>query len=260
LLYSNLNAPISPQEEGSLTKAEHKSQILITTALCFAGLSLTACQGDGRRARLESYRSLALKQKIKLEQNQEQGSSAVQKQEFIFSARLSASSTTLTREDLLPCESLPPRKLTYGDGRVSWLDGSWARQARAYIVKGSAETESCHLEIRPWGHVNINPGGKDAFIRGRQIHILLSNPNGETFIPPNTSGLVRCSELNGKFQITTENAVIGNSPISYVTNEGVPLELASKVCLARILSSEQVPQSDWAIVIPALHFNASLKK
>ena len=242
-----------------MTRAAYKAQRLGVSALCLFGLGVAACHGDGRRARLESYRSLALKQKINKEKKQEQGDSPAQFNENIFSARISAASATLTREDLLPCESLPPRKLTYANGRVSWLDGSWARQARAYIVKGKAETENCHLEIRPWGHVNINPGGKDAFIRGQQIHVLLTNPNGDTFIPPNNSGQVRCKELNGAFQVTTENAVIWNSQISYVTNEGVPLELASKVCLARFLSSEQVPQTDWAIIIPALHFNAGLK-
>lgn len=260
MLESRRNAPISLQEERTLAKAAGKTQIFCATALSLVGLSVTACEGNGRRARLESYRSLALKQKMKLEQTQEQEKATSLFGESSFSARLSASTTTLTREDLLPCESLPPRKLTYADGRVRWLDGSWARQARAYIVKGSAETDVCHLEIRPWGHVNINPGGKDAFIRGRQIHVLLTNPNGDTFVPPSSAGRVRCMEFEGTFRISAENAVIGSSPITYVTNEGVPLELASKVCLARFLSSEQVPQTDWAIIVPAVHFNASFKK
>ncbi|MEY2986555.1 MAG: hypothetical protein RJB13_76, partial [Pseudomonadota bacterium] len=140
-----------------MTKDARKTKIFCTSALCLVGLSVTACQGDGRRARLESYRSLALKQETKLEQSQEQENTSVLLNGSKFGARLSASSATLTREDFLPCESLPPRKLTYADGRVQWIDGSWARQARAYIVKGGAETNICRLEIRPWGHVNINP-------------------------------------------------------------------------------------------------------
>lgn len=217
---------------------------------------VSACEGRGRRARLESYRSLALQQKINQIENHEPNI----EEDAVFSARLSSASATLTREDLLPCDSLPPRKLTHSDGRVTWLDGSWARLAKAYIVKGAAETEQCHLEIRPWGHVNINPGGKDAFIRGRQIHVMLANPNGDTYIPPNNGGRVRCVEFNGVFKVTSDRALVGTSQISYVTKEGVPLELASKVCLARMLSSEQVPQNEWALIIPAINFNAGMQQ
>lgn len=221
---------------------------------------MSGCFGNSRRAYLQSHRSLSLQQNLKKDKDEQKSGSSETLIDSMLNARISASTAALAREDLLPCESLPPRKLTYTDGRVNWLDGSWARQARAYVVKGSAETDICHLEIRPWGHININPGGKDAFIRGRQIHVLLANPNGDTFVPPSNAGRVRCVERDGSFQITAENTFIGNSPISYVTNEGVPLVLASKVCLARFLSSEQVPLNEWALVIPALNFNAGLRK
>jgi hypothetical protein len=224
--------------------------------VCATACVVTACQGQGRRARLESYRSLALQQKAQLNVDSPKNNEPL----TTINAKISAASTTLSREDLLPCESLPPRKLTHANGRVLWLDGSWAKQARVYLVKGPAESNFCQLEIRPWGHVNINPGGKDAFIRGRQIHLLLTNPDGDTYIPPNEGGRVHCNEYESRFRVTAGKTVLGSSPISYVANEGVPLMLAPRVCLARLLSAEQIPQNEWALLIPAINFNIGLQR
>jgi hypothetical protein len=219
----------------------------------FFGVSLMAggiisCQGGHRRARLESYRALATRPSGDSSDKNQNGTHP--EENLMASAQLSAASLLLSREDLLPCDSLPPRRLTQGDGQTAWVDGSWSQYARPFIVKGSAQSGMCSLEIRPVGQISLNPGGKDAFVRGSQIRILLTSPSGDTLIPPANHGVVTCTERDGVFQVTFDGHALGKSNISYVMNEAIPLELAPRTCMARTLDEARKPKNEWVFILP----------
>lgn len=207
---------------------------------------VVACQGGSRRGRLESYRALAGRQSS--DKSSEESDNNHHSE--MASARLSAASLLLSREDLLPCDSLPPRRLSQTDGQISWVDGSWALQARPFIVKGSAQSGLCALEIRPIGQAILNPGEKDPFVRGSQIRVLLTTPAGDTLIPPANQGVVQCKEKDGTFVITYEGYLVGKSNISYVMSEAIPLELSPRVCLARMLDENRAVKNEWVFILP----------
>ncbi|MEN9528298.1 MAG: hypothetical protein RI932_171 [Pseudomonadota bacterium] len=224
------------------------------TASVVALLAFTAgCQGGNQHGRLESYRALAARQKVAESKASEHHNDSTHP----GNAQLFASSLLLSREDLLPCESLPPRRLTQSDGVVAWVDGSWSSMARPFVVKGSAQSGLCRLEIRPKGSVVLNPGQKDAFVRGSQIRVLLATPSGEALIPPANQGVVHCAEREGAFEVSFEGFNLGRSSVGYVMNEALPLELGSRVCLARLLNDERKALNEWVFIIPTQNLSTS---
>ncbi|NBX18436.1 MAG: hypothetical protein EBR09_13850 [Proteobacteria bacterium] len=165
-------------------------------------------------------------------------------------ARLSAASFILSREDLIPCASLPPRKLTSASGEIFWLDGSWSNNARPFVVKGSAQSGLCKLELHPFGPSNLPLGGRETFVRDEQIRFLISAANGDSTFPPSNRGWVKCQEKQNQFEILYDGLLLGQSAISYVTNESIHLELHPRVCLARILDGSKSPTQEWVFIIP----------
>lgn len=233
-----------------LKKSDKKSLFLLLGMATFCPW-LSACQGGNKRARLESYRALAAR-----EQDSQKRNGAHADIEVLSSAQLSAASLVLQREDLIPCEELPPRKLTFSDGEVTWVDGGWAQHARPFVVKGSAQSGLCALEVRPLGQVSLNPGGADPFIRGQNIRFLLTTSSGDSFIPADNQPLVNCTESNGSFDISYQGIRLGQSPVSYVMNEAVPLDIAPRICLARVLSSEKIAKNEWMFILPISSISA----
>jgi len=221
-----------------------------------SALLMSSCNG-GQRARLDSYRALATRQ---APANQSNSTLAGHNDEnrFSSSGKLSAASLILSREDLLPCQSLPPRKLTLADGEISWVDGSWANFARPFIIKGSAQSGLCRLEIHPLGQVSLNPGSKDAFVRDSQIRILLATPNGDALVSQSNDGKVRCQPREASFEISFDGVLLGRSQISYVMNESIPLDLTPRVCMARILDGNRRAKNEWVFILPTLDLRAQL--
>lgn|GEM_PF-807075 len=239
-----------------MSRTRHK-QLFYSNAVGIApAMALLAfvsgCESGNQRGRLESYRALAAREnslgKISTAQQTDPSHPG--------NAQLFASSLLLSREDLLPCESLPPRRLTQSDGRVTWVDGSWSNMARPFVVKGSAQSGLCRLEIRPKGSVVLNPGQKDAFVRGPQIRVLLATPSGDALIPSANQGVVHCAEREGEFEVSFEGFSLGRSSVGYVMNEGLPLELSSSVCLARLLNEERKALNEWVFIIPTQSLSA----
>jgi hypothetical protein len=212
----------------------------------------SGCQEGSQRGRLESYRALAARQN----DTENVVTNSQLDESHAGNAQLFASSLLLSREDLLPCESLPPRRLTRSDGMVNWVDGSWSNMARPFVVKGSAQSGLCRLEIRPKGSVVLNPGQKDAFVRGSQIRIVLATPGGDALIPQENQGIVQCAERDGGFDVSYESFSLGRSSIGYVMNEGLPLELGSRVCLARLLNEERKALNEWVFIVPTQTLSA----
>lgn len=221
------------------------SIVTLGTSLTLPQL-LASC-GQQHKARLESYRALATQKPTAAPTDDETDQKTNNQQQ---NAQLAAASLVLSREDLIPCASLPPRQLTISDGTVLWIDGSWSSYARPFIVKGSAQSGICRLELHPTGTSNYNLGGRDAFVRGSEIRVLLSGANGESQFPPSNNGFVKCMQKNNSFEITYEGVLLGSSAVSYVMNESVPLELNQRVCLARILDASKTAMSEWVFILP----------
>lgn len=217
------------------------------TLLSLAQLVL-ACESE-HKARLESYRALATRPPT----NAKLPANSLNEDRFAqnVTAKLSAASLILSHEDLIPCSSLPARRLTTSTGKVVWLDGQWSNFARPFVVKGSAQSGLCRLELHPQGSTPLNPSGRDAFVRGEQIRILLAAQNGEALFPPSNNGFVKCLQKQNAFEISYEGVVLGQAPISYVMNESIPLEMAPRVCLARILDESKNITSEWVFVLPS---------
>jgi hypothetical protein len=214
--------------------------------MLFAQL-LGSCE-QTHKARLDSYRALATRSPS----NGTQRPHSLDEDRFAqsASAKLAAASLILLREDLIPCASLPPRKLTTANGQEIWLDGSWSNYARPFVVKGSAQSGLCRLEIHPNGTNNLNLGGREAFVRGERIRILMSGPAGDSLFPPSNQGYVKCLQKQNHFEVSYEGLVIGQTSVSYVMNESIPLELNQRVCLARILDSSKKAMPDWVFILP----------
>ena len=200
------------------------------------------------RARLDSYRALATRPPANIKQRPH--SLAEDRFAQFASAKLAAASLILTSEDLIPCVSLPPRKLTTSSGQDIWLDGSWSNYARPFVVKGSAQSGLCRLEIHPNGTNNLNLGGRDAFVRGDRIRILMTGPTGDSLFPPSNQGYVKCLQKQNQFEVSYEGLVIGQTAVSYVMNESIPLELNQRVCLARVLDESKKAMPDWVFILP----------
>ncbi|MEY4064485.1 MAG: hypothetical protein RIR26_693 [Pseudomonadota bacterium] len=228
-----------------MLKKRHNTSLLLFLGVASLCPDLVGCQGGNKRGRLESYRALAAR-----ETDSGKKANAHSDSQLFSNAQLSSASLVLQREDLIPCEELPPRKLNLADGEMVWVDGGWAHHARPFIVKGSAQSGVCALEVRPLGQVSLNPGGNDPFIRGKQIRFLLTTASGDAVIPADSEPLVNCSESNGAFDVSFEGIHIGKSPISYVMNEAVPLDLAPRICLARVLSADRIAKNEWMFILP----------
>ncbi len=217
----------------------------------FTTLALLQCViscSREHKARLDSYRALATRGP-----NTPQNRTDLQNDESSTRpplARLAAASMILVREDLLPCSSLPPRKLTTPTGEVYWLDGSWSAHARTFIVKGSAQSGLCRIELHPTGASNLPLGGRETFVRGEQIRFLLAGHDGEAVYPPSNRGYVKCLEKQNSFEVSYEGQVLGQSGVSYVMNESVHLELHPRVCLARVLDEAKKPTPEWVFILP----------
>jgi hypothetical protein len=217
----------------------------------FTTLTLLQCAiscSREHKARLDSYRALATRGP-----NPSQRTSDLQNDESSTRpsiARLAAASLILVREDLLPCSSLPPRKLTTPTGEVYWLDGSWSTHARSFIVKGSAQSGLCRIELHPTGASNLPLGGRETFVRGEQIRFLLAGHDGEAVYPPSNRGFVKCLEKQNSFEVSYEGQVLGQSGVSYVMNESIHLELHPRVCLARVLDEAKKPTPEWVFILP----------
>lgn len=238
--------------EDALVKLVGKTRWTRDASILLGAVLLNACQGGTQRGRLESYRALAARQA----NDKSSAPSQTQAATISGNAQLSAASLLLSREDLLPCESLPPRKLAQNSGESAWVDGSWSNYARAFIVKGSAQSGLCKLEIRPVGQITLNPGGIDAFVRGGQIRVILATPNGDALIPPANQGIVHCNEREGSLDVSFEGFHLGKSHISYVMNEAVPVELAPRVCMARLLDDNRKARNDWVFILPTQTLSA----
>jgi hypothetical protein len=200
-------------------------------------------------ARLESYRALVTRGPADAA-NLKNESAGLSTQPELPSARLSAASFILSREDLIPCSSLPPRKLTSTNGEVFWLDGNWSNFARPFIVKGSAQSGLCRIELHPYGPSNLPLGGKDTFVRQEQIRFLISTASGDSIFPPSNRGFVKCYEKQNQFEVSYEGLVLGQTSISYVMNESIHLELHPRVCLARLLDAAKKPTPEWVFILP----------
>lgn len=221
---------------------------IVTLGTSLTLLQLLASCGQQHKARLDSYRALATQKPTSSSTDSKIPQKNVINQQQI--AQLAAASLVLSREDLIPCASLPPRQLTMADGTVLWLDGSWSNYARPFVVKGSAQSGMCRLELHPTGTSNLNLGGRDAFVRGSEVRVLLSGANGESLFPPSNNGFVKCMQKNNNFEITYEGVLLGYSAVSYVMNESVPLELNQRVCLARMLDASKTAKSEWVFILP----------
>lgn len=219
-----------------------------TFAVALLSTQLVGSCGPTYKARLDSYRALA----TRVPANGRQHPHSLDEDRFVqsASAKLAAASLILLREDLIPCASLPPRKLTTANGQEMWLDGSWSNYARPFVVKGSAQSGLCRLEIHPNGTNNLNLGGREAFVRGERIRILINSPAGDSSFPPSNQGFVKCLEKQNQFEISYEGLVIGQTAVSYVMNEAIPLELNQRVCLARILDDSKKAMPDWVFILP----------
>lgn len=229
-----------------MVKLVGKTQWTRDASILLGAVLLSGCQGGSQRGRLESYRALVTRQA------NDKVSPAGETEDTTTpgNAQLSAASLLLSREDLLPCESLPPRKLAQTNGESAWVDGSWSNYARAFIIKGSAQSGLCRLEIRPVGQITLNPGGKDAFVKGSQIRVILATPSGDALIPPANQGIVHCDEREGSLAVSFEGFQLGKSQISYVMNEAVPIELAKRVCMARLLDDNRKASNAWVFILP----------
>ncbi|MEY3902407.1 MAG: hypothetical protein RL189_1713 [Pseudomonadota bacterium] len=220
---------------------------IVTLGATLTLMQLLASCGQQHKARLDSYRALATRKPTSSPMSSEDSKKSTNQHQ---NAQLAAASLVLSREDLIPCASLPARQLTLTNGTVLWLDGSWSNYARPFIVKGSAQSGVCRIELHPTGTSNLNLGGRDAFVRGSEVRVLLSGPNGESLFPPSNNGFVKCMQKNNSFEITYEGALLGYSAVSYVMNESVPLELNQRVCLARILDASKNAMSEWVFILP----------
>lgn len=221
-------------------------QTFLTVVTVF---SATACDRQ-TNASLESYRALANRATVEATQQNLGLEKSIPTRDV--TAKLAAASLILSREDLIPCASLPPRKLTIDNERVIWLDGSWSNYARPFIVKGSVQSDQCRLELHPTGKFNLHLGARDAFVRGDQIRFLLANTNGDALYTPANQGHVSCIQKNSVFEVAYDGNVLGQSPISYVMNESIPLELTPHVCLARVLDESKKALPEWVFVILSL--------
>lgn len=212
-------------------------------------LQLIASCEQQQKARLDAYRALATRspeQQLNARVSDEHESGDRNQ-----TAKLAAASLILPHEDLIPCSSLPPRRLTTSTGTVYWLDGSWSNYARPFVVKGSAQSGVCRLELHPMGAVSLGLGGRDAFVRGDNIRVLVTGRSGDALFPPANGGIVKCLEAQNAFEITYEGIPIGQTAVSYVMNESIPLELAPRVCLARVLDEFKKATSEWIFILPS---------
>jgi hypothetical protein len=175
-------------------------------------------------------------------------------------ATLAAASQILSQDDILPCDALPARRLTLSSGEVLWLDGSWSNSVRPFIVKGSVQSNMCRLELHPSGATKTLLGGRDAFARGWQIRILLKGSNGEALFPPSNAGVVSCVKNQNSFDIQYDGVSLGESALSFVMNESIPLDLNPRVCLARLLDQSRQPTSEWVFIVPVERVFADTQK
>lgn len=234
----------------------HPQNSLMAT---YAALILCQCVAGctrGYSARLDDYRALVTRGPT--EKSAENDKSGLPDQPEFPSARLSAASFILSREDLIPCASLPPRKLTSSTGEIFWLDGNWSTHTRPFIVKGRAQTGLCKIELHPYGPSNLPLGGRDTFVRNEQIRFLITTVSGDSIFPPSNRGFVKCTEKQNQFEVTYDGIVLGQSAVSYVMNESIHLELNPRVCLARVLDEAKNPTQEWVFILPT--WDNSLQK